>query len=145
MQDCVFCKIVSGDIPSRKIFEDEQTLAFMDVAGDVDGHIVVIPKMHCKSILDCDPDTLNAVVRTVQTVSVHLTENCGYDGVNLLNASDESAGQSVPHFHIHVIPRKNNDGIDAWPKFDGAKKDIQEIYEQVKLRANATKSSRKHV
>ena len=145
MQDCVFCKIVSDEIPSRKIFEDEQTLAFMDVAGDVDGHIVVIPKMHCKNILDCDPDTLNAVARTVQTVSVHLTENCGYDGVNLLNASDESAGQSVPHFHIHVIPRKNNDGIDAWPKFDGAKKDIQEIYEQVKLRVNATKSSRKHV
>ena len=132
MQDCVFCKIVSGEIPSRKLYEDKQTLAFMDVAGDVDGHIVVIPKRHCKNILDCDPDTLNAVMQTVQKLSVQLTGNCGYDGVNLLNASDESAGQSVPHFHVHIIPRKQHDGIDAWPEFDGAKQDIQEVYEAIR-------------
>ena len=133
MENCIFCKIVAGDIPCRKIYADEQTMAFMDVAGDVDGHILVIPQMHCKNILDCDQDTLNAVMRTVQKVSLHLTENCGYAGVNLLNASDESAGQSIPHFHVHIIPRKNNDGIDAWPKFDGAKSDIQEVFEKVRI------------
>ncbi|MBR6615028.1 MAG: HIT family protein, partial [Lachnospiraceae bacterium] len=57
-------------------------------------------------------------MKTVKKISCHLTENCGYDGVNLLNASGTSAGQSVPHFHIHIIPRKNGDNIDAWPKFD---------------------------
>ena len=92
--DCVFCKIISGYIPSFKIYEDEYTLAFMDIAKDVDGHIVVIPKVHVKSILDCDVGTLNHLMLTVKKIANHLVDNCGYDGVNLLNASDESAGQS---------------------------------------------------
>ena len=69
----------------------------------------------------------------VKKVSNHLVDNCGYDGVNLLNASDESAGQSVPHFHIHIIPRKNNDEIDAWPTFDGAKQEIEKTWEKIKM------------
>lgn len=133
MTDCIFCRIASGDIPCRKIYEDEQTLAFMDVAMDVDGHILVIPKAHYKNILDCDPDVLSAVIRTVRKVSVHLKENCGYDGVNLLNASDESAGQSVPHFHIHIIPRKQGDLIDAWPDFKGAKQELDALYPVLKM------------
>ena len=133
MDDCIFCKIVSGEIPSMKIYEDDLTLAFMDIAKDVDGHILVIPKKHCKNVLDCDEDSLYAVARTVKKISKHLTDYCGYEGVNLLNASDESAGQSVPHFHIHIIPRKNNDKIDAWPKFDGAKQDIQEVFDKIRM------------
>ena len=133
MCDCVFCKIVSGEIPAMKVYEDEQTLAFMDVAKDVDGHIVVIPKAHCRSILDCEADVLSAVFQTVGKVSRHLTANCGYEGVNLLNASGACAGQSVPHFHIHIIPRKSGDGIDAWPKFDGAKEDIHALHEKLKI------------
>ena len=133
MCDCIFCKIVSGEIPSMKIYEDERTLAFMDAAKDVDGHMLVIPKKHYKNILDCDSDALSAVMQTVKTVSMHLTSECGYEGVNLLHASDESAGQSVPHFHIHMIPRKHNDHIDAWPHFDGAKEDIESVFEKVKM------------
>ncbi len=133
MCDCIFCKIVAGDIPSMKVYEDEETIAFMDIAKDVDGHIVVIPKKHCKNILDGGADALYAVMDTVKNVSLHLTEECGYDGVNLLNASDESAGQSVPHFHIHVIPRRQDDGIDAWPKFEGAKKDISYMFEKIRM------------
>ena len=113
MEECIFCKIASGEIQGLRIYENNETLAFMDIAKDVDGHILVIPKKHCKNILDCDSETLSAVMNTVKRVSNHLTENCGYDGINLLNASDESAGQSVNHFHIHIIPRKSNDGIDA--------------------------------
>jgi len=104
----------------------------MDIAKDIDGYILVIPKNHFKNILDCDSEALSAVAHTVKTVSNYLTEACGYDGVNLLNASGESAGQSVQLFHIQVIPRKHGDGIDAWPKFDGAKEDLIEIYERVK-------------
>lgn len=133
MEDCIFCKIASGEITGLRIFENGETLAFMDIAKDVDGHILVIPKKHCKNILDCDEETLSAVMKTVKTVSNHLTDRCGCDGVNLLNASDESAGQSVAHFHVHIIPRKTNDGIDAWPKFDGAKEDIQTVFEKVKM------------
>ena len=134
MENCVFCKIVNGMLPSMKVYEDDYTLAFMDLAKDVDGHILVIPKKHCKNILDCDFDTLSATIHTVKSVSNHLVNNCGYDGVNLLNASDESAGQSVPHFHIHIIPRKNGDCIDAWPKFDGANHETEELFPNLRVR-----------
>jgi len=76
MSDCVFCKIIAEKIPSMKIYEDEKTLVIMDVAKDVDGHILVIPKEHYKNILDCDYDTLNAVIATVKKVSLHLTQDC---------------------------------------------------------------------
>ena len=133
MSDCIFCKIASGEIQGMRVYEDAETLAFMDLAKDVDGHVLVIPKKHCKNILDCDAETLCAVMNTVKKVSLHLTEKCGYDGVNLLNASDESAGQSMPHFHIHIIPRRKNDGIDAWPAFAGAKEEIADVFERIRM------------
>ena len=129
--DCIFCKIVSGQVPCMKVYEDEHTLVFMDIAGDVDGHMVAIPKNHIENILDCDTESLNRLMRAVKKVSNHCVENCGFDGVNLLNASDTSAGQSVPHFHIHIIPRKKNDGIDAWTKFEGAKEDLTEMWNKL--------------
>ena len=133
MSDCIFCKIASGEIQGMRVYEDAETLAFMDLAKDVDGHVLVIPKKHCKNILDCDAETLSAMMNTVKKVSMHLTEKCGYDGVNLLNASDESAGQSMPHFHIHIIPRRKNDGIDAWPAFTGAKEEIADVFERIRM------------
>ena len=133
MMNCIFCKIVRGEVPSLKVYEDEHTLVFMDIAGDVDGHMLAIPKKHVKSILDCDAETLDHLMHTVKRVSDHCTQNCGYDGVNLLNASDESAGQSVPHFHIHIIPRKRNDGLDTWPHFDGAKCGLERVYKILKF------------
>jgi len=133
MSDCIFCKIASGEIQGMRVYEDAETLAFMDLAKDVDGHVLVIPKKHCKNILDCNAETLSAVMNTVKKVSLHLTEKCGYDGVNLLNASDESAGQSMPHFHIHIIPRRKNDGIDAWPAFTGAKEEIADVFERIRM------------
>lgn len=132
MRDCIFCKITEGSVPCLKVDEDEYTLSFMDVAKDVDGHILVVPKAHQKNILDCDEETLIHLMRAVKRVSNHLTDNCGYDGVNLLNASGESAGQSVPHFHMHIIPRRKNDGIDAWPAFEGASEEIADIWNKVK-------------
>ena len=133
MNECIFCKITYGEIPCMNVYEDDFTLAFMDIAKDVDGHILVVTKKHFKNVLDCDEETICAVMKTVKKVSNHLIEHCGYEGVNLLNASDESAGQSVPHFHIHIIPRKRNDGIDAWPRFEGAKEDIKTVFEKVKM------------
>lgn len=120
MCDCIFCKIVNGEIPSMKIYENSDILVILDTAKDVNGHMLAIPKKHSKSILDCDEETLCKLFNAVKLVSEHCVKDCGYDGVNLLNASGESAGQSVLHFHIHIIPRRNDDGIDAWPKFNGA-------------------------
>lgn len=132
--DCIFCKIVNGDIPSLKVYEDEHTMAFMDIANDVDGHMVAIPKKHIKNILDCDIDTLNHLMLSVKKIANYCVDECGYEGINLLNASDESAGQSVPHFHIHIIPRKRNDNVDAWPKFNGADHEIEEIYRKIRMK-----------
>lgn len=132
--DCIFCKIVNGDIPSLKVYEDEHTMVFMDIAKDVDGHMVAIPKKHIKNILECDVDTLNHLMTTVKKVANHCVDECGYEGVNLLNASDESAGQSVPHFHIHIIPRRSNDNVDAWPKVEGANCEVEEIYKKIRIK-----------
>lgn len=132
MNDCVFCKLISEN-KMMKVYEDKWTVAFMDIAKDVDGHILAIPKKHVKNILDCDEETLYKLMASVKKVSNHLVNNCGYDGVNLLNASGKSAGQSVSHFHIHIIPRKNNDCVDAWPKFGGAKQDTEVLWEKMKL------------
>lgn len=132
--ECIFCKIVTGDIPSLKVYEDDHTLVFLDTAMDVDGHMLAIPKKHVRNILDCDEETLRHLISTVKRISNHCVENCGYKGVNLLNASDESAGQSVPHFHIHIIPRKNNDGIDAWPSFPGSVREPDEIHREIQMK-----------
>lgn len=131
MEDCIFCKIVNGQIPSMKVYEDAHAIVFMDIAKDVDGHMVAIPKKHFKNILDCDEQTLHHLMDAVKSVSEHCVDSCGYEGINLLNASDESAGQSVPHFHIHMIPRKKGDGIDAWPDFKGSVHPIEETYQRL--------------
>lgn len=90
--NCIFCEIVNNNVPSMKVYEDEYTLVFMDIAKDVDGHMVAIPKKHCKNILDCDAETLAHLMNTVKKVSDHCINECGYSGINLLNANDESAG-----------------------------------------------------
>ena len=133
MNRCVFCRIIQGELPSKKVYEDENTLIFMDIAGDVDGHLVAVPKVHCKSLLDCPPKNLRDLMDALQRVSRHLTENCGYDGVNLLHASEESAGQSVPHLHMHLIPRKKDDGIDAWPAFPGSSLPLEEVHRRITM------------
>lgn len=124
--DCVFCKIVAGEIPSWKIYEDEHVYAFLDIAGDCYGHTLVIPKKHCGNILDCDQQTFAHVMAAVQKISQHFVE-CGFDGVNVLNASGKSAEQSVFHLHFHIIPRKEGDGISAWPFHDKHQFDMQDI------------------
>ena len=131
MDNCIFCKIVSGQAPARMVYEDPYTVVFMDIAQDVDGHMVAVPRKHVNSILDCDKDTLFHLMNAVKTVSCRCVERLDYEGVNLLNASEECAGQSVPHFHIHIIPRKRADGVDAWPVFPGAKEDISEVYNKL--------------
>lgn len=129
--DCIFCNIAAGRLPCKKVYEDAHALVFMDIAGDVDGHMLAIPKQHAETIFDCDAETLGRLMSAVKFVSDRCAEKCGYDGVNLLHASGGSAGQTVPHFHIHIIPRKAGDGIDAWPKFEGAKTSVDEIWEKI--------------
>lgn len=132
--DCIFCKIIKGDIPSFKIYEDEYTYAFLDIAKDVDGHTLVIPKKHVVNILDCDEETLNHVSKTIKKICNHYVDNCGFAGCNILNASGKAAQQSVFHLHFHIIPRKNDDEVDAWPNFKGAKESLESWHEKLKVK-----------
>ena len=134
MDDCIFCKIIKGEIPSFKIYEDEYTYAFFDIAKDVDGHTLVIPKKHVRSMLECDPETMTHVMESVQKISAHYINDCGYGGVNLFNCTNECAHQSVFHFHVHIIPRKENDGIRGVPDFKGAKLPLEEMHEKLKMK-----------
>ncbi len=138
MDDCVFCGIAAGRLPSRMIYEDAYTCVFLDVAGDVDGHMLAAPKKHVQSILDCDPETLTHLMETVQRMAKHCVAHCSCEGVNLLHASGECAGQSVPHFHMHIIPRKKDDQVDAWPRLPGSKRSLDELYEILNMQKERT-------
>ena len=131
--DCIFCKIIKGEIPSFKIYEDDYTYAFLDIAKDMDGHTLVIPKNHCRSMLECSAEDLGHVMETVQKISRHYIEDCGYDGVNLFNCTNECAHQSVFHFHMHILPRKIYDGQNLVPKMPGAKVSLEETFKALKL------------
>lgn len=116
MDDCIFCKIIRGEIPCHKIYEDESTLAFLDIAKDHYGHTLVIPKSHYTNILDCKISTLCAVMNAVQKISQHYTRDCGFAGVNVLNANGAEANQSVFHLHFHIIPRNDKNEAELFPK-----------------------------
>jgi histidine triad (HIT) family protein len=103
--DCIFCGIVAGQIPSTRVYEDELTYAFMDIAPASEGHLVVVPKTHAKDLLEISVDDLAAVARTGQLMAQRITDVLGADGINLLNNRGAAAWQTVFHFHLHVIPR----------------------------------------
>ena len=133
MNDCIFCKIIKGEIPSYKIYEDDKVYAFLDIACDAVGHTLVIPKKHCTNVLDCDKSYLDAVIQAVQKISNHYVNNCGFDGVNVLNASGAAAEQSVFHLHFHIVPRKTGDGLKMWPLTDKQGLDLKAIASQLAL------------
>lgn len=108
MDDCIFCKIIKGEIPCYKIYEDEYVLAFLDVAEDYFGHTLVIPKKHFENLLDIDGDYLCHVVKAVQKISQHYKDDCNFKGINIINNNGDMAGQSVMHLHFHIIPKGDN-------------------------------------
>jgi len=103
--DCLFCRIVRGELPSAQIDEDERTFTFMDINPASDGHALVIPKAHASDLHDVTPEDLAACSLTAQRVAGRAVKHLGADGVNLLNCAGETAWQTVFHFHIHVVPR----------------------------------------
>ena len=123
--DCLFCKIVAGEIPATVIAEDERTVAFMDINPATRGHALVIPRTHARDVHAIDPDDLRAVATAAQRVAAKLLEKLGAAGVNLLNSSGAAAWQTVFHFHLHVIPRYEDDPLRLpWVPSSG---DMEEI------------------
>jgi histidine triad (HIT) family protein len=131
--DCVFCKIRDGQIPSIKLYEDERTLAIMDINPINAGHCLVILKVHAPTVWDADPADLQAAIVAAKKVATALRETLKPDGLNMLQANGAAAFQSVPHYHLHVIPRWDNDGKGFdWQLVPGDRVQIQSIGERVR-------------
>jgi histidine triad (HIT) family protein len=111
MDDCIFCKIVRGEVPSRRLYEDERCVAFMDINPATRGHLLVVPRLHSADLLGVADDDLAACVLVARRLARRAVERLGADGVNLLNSCGAAAWQTVWHFHLHVIPRYRDDPL----------------------------------
>jgi histidine triad (HIT) family protein len=109
--DCIFCRILAGELPARIVDEDERTVAFMDIAPATRGHALVVPRAHARDLLSVDVEELQAVVAAARRLAARVKERLGADGVNLLNSCGSAAWQTVFHLHIHVIPRYEGDPL----------------------------------
>ena len=107
--DCIFCRIISGDIPGQIVDQDENTVAFLDINPATRGHALVVPRRHVRDLLEIEADDLDATIVAAQRLARRMPERLGAAGVNLLNSCGRAAWQTVFHFHIHVIPRYEGD------------------------------------
>lgn len=124
-QDCIFCKIIAGELPATIVDEDERTIAFMDIAPATRGHALVIPRAHSTDLLSIDPDDLRAVALASKRLAGRISERLGAAGVNLVNSCGAAAWQTVFHFHIHVIPRYPGDPLQLpWVPAPGDPEEI---------------------
>ena len=123
--DCLFCKIVAGEIPSTRVHEDERTIAFMDINPGTRGHLLVIPREHATDLLEIPQEDLDACAHTAKLLAARVKERLGAAGVNLLNSCGQAAWQTVFHFHIHVIPRYAGDPLRLpWQPAPGDREEI---------------------
>ena len=131
--DCVFCKIRDGQIPSTRIYEDERTLCFMDINPLNEGHCLVVTRAHAPTIFDADEADLRAAITTARRVARALRAALAPDGLNILQANGAAAFQSVPHFHLHLIPRWDGDGKGFdWKLVPGDRARIQATADKIR-------------
>ncbi|OIQ39835.1 MAG: HIT family protein [Roseobacter sp. MedPE-SWde] len=107
----IFAKLLRGEIPAARVYEDEHTLAFMDIMPRADGHLLVIPKTPCRNVLDASPEQLSAVMQTVQRLSKAAMQAFSADGVTLQQFNEAAGGQEVFHLHFHILPRQEGDKL----------------------------------
>ncbi|MBN2457994.1 HIT family protein [Candidatus Woesearchaeota archaeon] len=116
MTDCIFCKIIKGDIPCSKVYEDEDFLAFLDIGPVNKGHTLIIPKEHHETLLDTPDYIMERIGPIIRKVAAAVKSVTGADGLNVMQSNNASAGQIVPHLHFHLIPRFQKDGFKHWPQ-----------------------------
>jgi histidine triad (HIT) family protein len=114
MSDCVFCRIVAGELPAHKLYEDERFLAFLDINPVAPGHALVIPKRHAVNLFDFDPAGAPDYLALIRRLALRIAGAVGAADFNVLNASGAAAQQSVGHLHFHIVPRRPGDGLDLW-------------------------------
>lgn len=131
--DCIFCGIVSGDIPAQIVDEDERTISFMDISPGTPGHALVIPRQHARDLLEIGAADLQATIMAAQRLARRATERLGCDGINLINSCGQAAWQTVFHFHIHVLPRYEDDPLRLpWTPQEGDADEIARVADQLR-------------
>jgi histidine triad (HIT) family protein len=131
--DCIFCKILVGEIPARIVDEDERTIAFMDIAPATRGHALVIPRAHAADLLSVGAEDLGAVALAAQRLAALARDRLGADGVNLINSCGAAAWQTVFHFHVHVIPRYAGDPLKLpWVPAPGDSEQLDAVAQELR-------------
>lgn len=131
MHDDIFTKIIAGEIPSARVYEDEETFAFLDIAPKTPGHTLVVPKQQYANIYDIPEDTLCHVMRTVKMLAPAIKRAVQADGINIGMNNEPAAGQEVMHAHVHIIPRFAEDGLEFWPSGTYKEGEAEKIAEKI--------------
>jgi histidine triad (HIT) family protein len=133
MADCLFCGIVQGSVPSQQVDSDERTVAFLDINPATPGHALVVPRAHSADLLEIEPDDLSASILAAQRLARRMKERLDADGINILNACGPAAWQTVFHFHLHVIPRYEDDPLKLpWVPGPGDEDEIATAAEKLR-------------
>lgn len=131
--DCIFCQIAAGDLPAQIIAQDERTISFMDINPATRGHALVVPRRHARDLLEVPAEDLEATMACAQALARKMFERLGADGVNLLNACRPAAWQTVFHFHVHVIPRYQDDPLKLpWTPQPGEQDEIAAVADELR-------------
>ena len=126
--DCIFCKIAAGEIPSRKLYEDEDFVVILDLNPTSKGHALIIPKEHYANLYEIDEEVAAKAMKLAKKMALKMTDVLGCDGFNLLQNNGESAGQTIFHFHMHLIPRYVNDGQKIlWTPGESTPEELEEV------------------
>lgn len=130
--ECIFCKIVAGDLPAAVVYETDTELAFLDINPVNAGHTLVIPKKHHTDIHDTPEETLVSLIRTVKKVAHAVNKGVSANGINIHVNNARAAGQIVPHMHMHVIPRFENDGIAMWKQHPYPEGEMNAVQQKIR-------------
>lgn len=132
MNDCLFCKIINGEIPSSKVYEDNEIIAFLDIMPTNPGHTLVVPKKHGKDIFEIDEDLLGKLAIAVKKIAKAVMQATKATSFNLILNNGATAGQVIPHFHFHIVPRHEKDGYHHWKGKEYAEGEMRAMAEKIK-------------
>ncbi len=129
--DCIFCRIVSRKAPAHRVYEDERTLVFMDIFPVADGHTLIVPKAHCDDLFDADPEDLSALIARSRDVAHAIRRVLSPDGLGVFQLNGAAAGQTVFHYHMHLIPRHHGDGLQVHSRTPGDPERLADLARQL--------------
>lgn len=131
-EDCIFCKIANGEIPSKSLYEDDDFKVILDLGPATKGHALILPKDHYANLYELPENTAAEAMKLAKTMAAKMTEKLHADGFNLVQNNGEAAGQTVMHFHLHLIPRYENDGQHIlWRPGSASPEELEEIQKQI--------------